>query len=364
MRRAPGEGKGKAKPAQPRKKPGKPVARAAARRATPSAKVKAPRAKTPTPAPSPPAQAAVSSRQPDAEPGKAPATPATPATPASPPPSAPPASRATFDPATGAWLQPLPPPPPAAVAPDAPRTGTGRMLAWNIILWIDLGFLALNFLLSLAAGAILVFAADSAAADGLRESFEGGSTRGLVVETLLTFTMVGIIPLLWVLFTRQAMWEGTKRYLALHSPAKSVALGIGLAAVLLVGVAVLSAVYALVTEGPEGLTVDDPEGENPAVDAILRNLSWPTALLIAFTSGVGEEILFRGVLYRKLGLWPQAILFGLAHAAGGYLPQMLFAFGMAVLFGYLLRRGMSLWSAITAHGAYNLTLLAISLAYG
>ena len=302
---------------------------------------------------------------PPAVPGWAPPPQASP--PAQPPvvPAVPAAPALAFDPATGNWVAPFPPtlPNEASMAPEAPHPSGNRRLAWNIVLGIDLGFLALFFLLNLFVGLVLVFAPESAQAEEFRGSFDG-STGLLVVETLFTFTMMGVIPSLWILFTRRVMWEGTKRYLKLHSPLVATIQGVVLTAVLLAAVFVLSAVYIVLTEGPDGLTLaEETEGDNPAVDAILDNLTWPVAILISVCAGVGEEILFRGILLRKIGLWGQAAVFGLAHAAGGYLPQILFAFGLAVLFGYLLKRGVSLWALILAHVLYDLVLLSIGLVF-
>lgn len=311
---------------------------------------------------------------PEAEAAASPPSVAAPASVAQPmaaaPSSRPLPARPAFDPATGAWLRPLPQALAAApagdLAPDAPRTGTTRKLVWDILLYIDLGLLALNFLLALVLGGILLLAPGSSAADDVRDAFDGGSSGSVAVETLLTFTMMGVVPFLWVLFTRRQMWEGTKRYLQLHSPLASAVLGIVLTAVLLVAVAVLSLTYVVLTEGRDGIDQlsESEEGGNPAVDALLANLTWPLAILISVCAGVGEEILFRGVLYRKLGLWPQAILFGLAHAAGGYLPQVLFALGLGIFFGYLRKRGVTLGAMIVAHTLYDLTLLSIALVFG
>lgn len=278
--------------------------------------------------------------------------------------------RSAFDPATGAWLS-------TATGsawrsrlradPSLPeaRKPTSGSTAWTVLLGLDLAFLAVNFLAQLAIGSILLFAPDSAAAQEARDTFGAGSARAVALGQLLTFTLMGVLPFLWVLATRRATWEGTKRYLQLHSPGGAVLRGILLTPALLLGVALLLLGYTLITEGPQGLDLaQSEEGENPAVDALLANLTWPLAILVAATSGIGEEILFRGVLRRWLGSWGQALLFGLSHMAGGFLPQVLFALGLGLLFGWLLRRGWSLWSMMVAHALYNMSLLALSLVYG
>jgi membrane protease YdiL (CAAX protease family) len=265
-----------------------------------------------------------------------------------------------FDLATGQWLPVAQASAPAALPPEATRKGTARYVLLTILLWFDLVLLALFVLIAMVTGAILLFAPDSAAADEVRKLLEGGSKEGLVLNTLLTFVMFGVIPFLWVLGTRQQAKEGTKRFLHLHEPAKGMLRGIGLAVVLLLSVAVLISVYTIGNEGVDGLTHPSDE-PNPAVQDILDNLSWPIAVLVALCAGVGEEVFFRGFLQRYLGVWGQGILFGLAHATGGYVPQVLFALGMGVLFGFLVKRGWSLWTLITAHFLYDFTLLALAL---
>lgn len=276
-----------------------------------------------------------------------------------------PSALTPFDPATGDWVPVIEPGAGLTslekVEPDAPKKSVAATV-WTVVLGIDLALLALNLLVAIAIGLVLVFAPDSSTADDVRQSFEGGTARGLVLETLLVFTMMGIVPFLWVVNTRQQAWEGTKRYLGLHSPGKGFLQGLALTPALLVAVAVLSSLYILITEGPQGFDLV-AEDDNPAVQSIVDNLTLPIAFLIAFCAGVGEEILFRGVLIKRIGVWGQALTFGLMHALGGYVPQILFATALGVGFGYLRKRGWSLVALITAHAMYDLVLLLLTLAY-
>jgi membrane protease YdiL (CAAX protease family) len=269
---------------------------------------------------------------------------------------------------TGDWIavadpgdQPLPAMDPTpADAPDAAKKGTTSYILWTILLWIDLGLLALNFLAVLVAGAILVFSPSSSAADSVRQALEGETN--LYLEVLIAFIGFGLIPLLWVLGTRRVPIEGTKRFLHLHDPGKGILRGVLLTLPILLAVALLIIVYTVATEGVEGLTQSDPDA-NPAVQKILENLTWPLVVLIALGAGIGEEIFFRGLLQRYLGVWGQGVLFGLAHSAGGYVPQIAVAFGIGILFGYLVKRGWSLWTMITAHVLYDFTLLSMALLF-
>jgi membrane protease YdiL (CAAX protease family) len=276
---------------------------------------------------------------------------------------------------TGDWLPQAPPPAPAADpsgpplahaspapdAPDAPKKGTTSYVLWSVLLWADLALLALNFIGVLVFGIILVAAPGSETADWVRAQLAADSDiLWLVLGSLVTFA---VIPVAWVMGTRRDPIEGTKRFLHLHDPVMGTLKGILLAVPLLVSVVVLSVLYVLATQGPDGLTDPDPQS-NPAVDALLKDLTLPLAVLVALGAGIGEEIFFRGFLQRYLGVWGQAGLFGLAHSAGGYIPQIVFALGLGVAFGFLVKRGWSLWTLMTAHAVYDVVLLATALASG
>lgn len=85
-----------------------------------------------------------------------------------------------------------------------------------------------------------------------------------------------------------------------------------------------------------------------------------TALLvIALLPAIGEELLFRGILQRKLvtltggvhaGIWLTAILFSAIHVQFyGFVPRML----LGALFGYLYAWSGNLWVPVLAHFVNN-----------
>lgn len=276
-----------------------------------------------------------------------------------------------FDPATGEWLPVSQVPAPAEPAPDAAKKGTPAYVLWTILLVADLVVLAGATLFAIWVGVVLVFAPDSAVADDLREDLTGGTKASLIVSNLLNLLLFGIIPLLWVLGTRRVPLEGTKRFLHMHlhrrrdgtgSLGATILWGVVLAAIMLAAVTVLITAYTCATDGCLA-TPEEGEEENPAIQGLLDHLDWPLVVLVALCAGVGEEIFFRGFLQRYLGVWGQAVLFGLAHATGGYLPQILFALGLGVAFGYLIKRGWSLWTLILAHFLYDFVLLGLALLY-
>jgi membrane protease YdiL (CAAX protease family) len=86
--------------------------------------------------------------------------------------------------------------------------------------------------------------------------------------------------------------------------------------------------------------------------------------MVAALAGVGEELLFRGVLQTKLGMWTTpvvglllaSILFGLAHA----LSKLYFAFAIAVgiYLGWLAVQYQDLTAPIITHALYDFLALA------
>ncbi len=91
--------------------------------------------------------------------------------------------------------------------------------------------------------------------------------------------------------------------------------------------------------------------------------SVPQFAMIALLAGVGEELLFRGVLQTKLGDWTTpmvglaitSVLFGLAHA----LSKLYFAFAIAVgaFLGWLALHYHDLAAPMVAHALYDFVAL-------
>ncbi len=94
---------------------------------------------------------------------------------------------------------------------------------------------------------------------------------------------------------------------------------------------------------------------------LLNVFSYAQVPIVAFLSAAGEEILFRGALQESIGLIPSAVLFGLVHLPWSrkMIPWPLFAFGMGLIFGYMVEATGSLYGPIIGHLIIN--LLNISL---
>jgi len=91
-----------------------------------------------------------------------------------------------------------------------------------------------------------------------------------------------------------------------------------------------------------------------SVGDLLLNL-----LLLGFIAGIGEELLFRGVLQRfiaqysknlHIAVWGSAMLFSLIHfQPEGFVPRFL----LGVLLGYIFVWTGSLWASIIGHVTFN-----------
>ena len=97
----------------------------------------------------------------------------------------------------------------------------------------------------------------------------------------------------------------------------------------------------------------------------LEAMLWPAFVLIIFT-GVLEELLFRGLIqqaaitvYGRYGITFSAILFAVLHVGYGSLADVIFVFGVAILFGLVTHFSNSLLGVSIAHGLTNIGLLLV-----
>ncbi len=84
-------------------------------------------------------------------------------------------------------------------------------------------------------------------------------------------------------------------------------------------------------------------------------ISLPLAFALAAVTSLSEELFFRGALLPLVGVWGQALLFGLLHPAplkGWSYTAYTFVAGLA--FGYATLYTGSLWAALLAHFFINL----------
>lgn len=105
---------------------------------------------------------------------------------------------------------------------------------------------------------------------------------------------------------------------------------------------------------------------DPLVDTLEWSaLLWP-ALILLISTGLLEEMIFRGLLQRAsldvLGVWGIgyiAILFAVLHTGYKSLLDVLFVAAVGLFFGWVVHRTRSLLGVTLAHGLTNIVLLLI-----
>lgn len=98
--------------------------------------------------------------------------------------------------------------------------------------------------------------------------------------------------------------------------------------------------------------------------AMSSNVTNPLiAVVIAFSAGIGEEILFRGAIQPRLGIGITASLFAIAHTQYGLSYGTLGVLIIGIVLGYQ-RRAMNTTACIITHGAYNTVAFLLPLLAG
>ena len=100
------------------------------------------------------------------------------------------------------------------------------------------------------------------------------------------------------------------------------------------------------------------------LEAMSSNVTNPLiALIIAFSAGIGEEILFRGAIQPRLGIWVTAFLFAIAHTQYGFTFGTLGILVIGIVLGFQ-RQRMNTTACIITHGAYNTVAFLLPLLSG
>lgn len=79
------------------------------------------------------------------------------------------------------------------------------------------------------------------------------------------------------------------------------------------------------------------------------------AIIISLTiAPFAEEVFFRGLLQKRIGIVLAALVFALLHFSFGSVTELVGAFTAGIILGWWVKyRNPSLWPAIIAHSAYN-----------
>ena len=102
--------------------------------------------------------------------------------------------------------------------------------------------------------------------------------------------------------------------------------------------------------------------------------AWLPAVLLFVSTGVVEEIIFRGVMQRSAfdmfgwgGIVYVSVIFAVLHGGWAVGPEstalawldLLFVFGVALLFGWVVKKTGSLLGVILSHGVINVLLFIV-----
>ncbi len=187
--------------------------------------------------------------------------------------------------------------------------------------------------------------------------FFGSGTSDFAVRAVdlwfnsaLLFVVLGLIPWLWVLSTRQGGWNGMLDYFGLREPGKPLLQGLGLGFAMIVALVIVGLI----------MQAAGVSQQNEAIGPIQAIMTLPLALAVSLSAALGEEILFRGIIQKHIGVWAQAVVFGLLHAYQGVYGVLITTL-VAVLFGYIVKWRRTLWLPIAAHFTFDFIQLSILL---
>lgn len=179
---------------------------------------------------------------------------------------------------------------------------------------------------------------------------------GLLVNVTVNLALLGFAAVGYLRFARGHSLEGTAEALGLGpldaaDQLKALVEGVGWGLVGLLAVGLIGAGLMQVGVGPD---------QNVLADLITQTLTLPQAFLVSFLAALGEEIFFRGFLQPRIGLLPQAVVFGAIHATylNGF--EVLGTFVLALAFGYAYRRTDSLLAPIAGHFAANALVFVLA----
>lgn len=185
---------------------------------------------------------------------------------------------------------------------------------------------------------------------GLAETLAESSLASQIQAQVIYFIVYLLLSALGVgLYIRRNMPQTLERLGLGQISRESILLGLGVGFVLFWLQVAVSLTWSMLVS-PETL-----EAQNAASEVLfsLFSQSLLAALILAITTGVGEEILFRGALQPIFGNVLTSLFFTILHAQYTLTPASLVIFFVSLSFGYL-RQRWNTSAAILAHFIYNL----------
>ena len=159
----------------------------------------------------------------------------------------------------------------------------------------------------------------------------------------MAFALAALLGVGWGV---RRSWREVVRRLGLSRPAMhDFILGVGMALLMLLSTMLVGALVTVIF----GDKLSESAGFNQQIIRQLPGIGG--VLLMGISTGVGEELLFRGAIQPVAGLWITSFLFAISHIQ--YLsPAILVIFVLGLLLGYT-RDKWGLNAAIWTHIVYN-----------
>lgn len=203
-------------------------------------------------------------------------------------------------------------------------------------------------------------AAEKAQSSAAGSGASGSGDAAELFEQLYQLLWMLPVCLLAVGFGVRRGFRAALARLGLHRPSgKQVLAGVGGAVALAVAALLLGAlvkqVWAML-----GWRGTDP-GD---VDALMGYMLTPLgALVVGVCAGLGEELLVRGVLQPRLGLWLSNAVFTAMHAGQYGWDMLIVIFFVGAVFGVVRKRSNTTVSALV-HGVYDAVLIGLAMLAG
>jgi uncharacterized protein len=171
--------------------------------------------------------------------------------------------------------------------------------------------------------------------------------RSLVFSAVVFYLGVAAVAVVWGLL------DGRRALLFHPGSGPSLRLAFSLAA----GLALAGVVIALSRFAEQRF--DWARRLEAELAAVLAGLTTRDAVVLAATSALAEEALFRGAMVPTLGILGSSLLFGLAHfpTRRGLAPWPLFALGLGLVLGLMYVRLGDLLGPVVAHFTINVVNL-------
>ncbi|MGC8787064.1 MAG: CPBP family intramembrane glutamic endopeptidase, partial [Anaerolineae bacterium] len=104
----------------------------------------------------------------------------------------------------------------------------------------------------------------------------------------------------------------------------------------------------------------------PLARAFTWEQLWLPALILMFSTGFSEELIFRGVMQRaaealdRFSILYVSAVFAVLHVGYKSLLDVLFVFGVALFFGYVVKKTGNILGVSLAHGLTNIVLFLVA----